>query len=356
MAALRNCLLANSRHTRVKFPNCVTRRIASDTIAVQAGLSRCVTTRVLAQPGEGSRTDGRASLASAAPRPRQWDGVMITTILEVLVAVVVLIVIIAVAALHFLRADDSDTFDDMPDEPRRSRRHPAEPADDEIPELTAAAPGGRSRRVGSGREDWAGAERGLPVDGQGAGFRQHDSQPKLVRAGAADSRSPGGRDPQRGPGSDSHRPDSHRPDSHRPDSHRPDNRSAERRSAERRSPDSRGADGHPDRQGTASAPRPSAGRRPAAAPRAADSDSWDALSDVDYWAEVASDKPFTPAAAAAGSGPARPGRRRLEPAAEPPGRRARGSPPRLCERGRQGPAVPERVRRSEPANRPDRAV
>ncbi len=178
---------------------------------------------------------------------------MITTILEVLVAVVVLIVIIAVAALHFLRADDSDTFDDMPDEPRRSRRHPAEPADDEIPQLTAAAPGGRSRRAGSGREGWADAERGLPADGQGAGYRQHDSQPKLVRAGAADSRNPGGRDPQRGTGSDSQRPDNRRPD----------NRNPERRSAERRSPDNRGADGHPDRRGAGSAPRPASGGRTA---------------------------------------------------------------------------------------------
>jgi Raf kinase inhibitor-like YbhB/YbcL family protein len=34
--SLSNQRLADSRHTRVKFPNCVTRRIASDTITVQA--------------------------------------------------------------------------------------------------------------------------------------------------------------------------------------------------------------------------------------------------------------------------------------------------------------------------------
>ena len=190
-----------------------------------------------------------------------WYGVMITTILEVLVAVVVLIVIIAVAALHFLRADDSDTFDDMADEPRQTRPHPAEPA---LDQALVPAVRGRSRRPEAAREQRAAAERtARPSDDRGQpGYRDRDG-------GGRDGggRDGGGRDGKSRPA-------------------RPERRS----------------------DPIAGGPRPvPAAARQAKAARPADADSatssWDKLSDVDYWAEVASDKPLSPAAAASPDSP-----------------------------------------------------
>ena len=165
---------------------------------------------------------------------------MITTILDVLVAVVVLIVIIAVAALHFLRADDSDTFDDMPEEPRRNRRHPAEPAAE--PALVPAGRG-RSRQPEPATELFAASGRGArPADDRG-------------------------------------------------------------RPAKPERPSGRPASG----QRPTSVPAKQAAARQAQAARTANPDSgaseWDKLSDVDYWAELASDKPIAPAAAASSDSP-----------------------------------------------------
>jgi hypothetical protein len=186
--------------------------------------------------------DGRAGLASATLRPHQWDGVMITTILEVLVAVVVLIVIIAVAALHFLRADDSDTFDDMPEEPRKTRRHPAEahPLDDAGPAER------RVRRPDPARDQRAADDR----RGRQPGYPERRSNP--------------------GPGSQRPVP---------------------------------------------------VGARQAKAARPADAEpanGWDSLSDVDYWAEVASEKPISPAEAQGVPNPAKRSRRGIEPKADAP--------------------------------------
>ena len=152
---------------------------------------------------------------------------MIQTILIVLVAVVVLIVIIAVLALRYLRADDSDTFDDIPDEPRQSRR---------LPELDRerrlTPPGRRPRQPEQVTEAWAAARPARTPDAR-------------VPAGYPD-RDPAAR--QTGP---------------------------QRAAAPRRSP---------------SAPRPA---RATARPDGPDTatGSWDSLSDVDYWAELAADKP-----------------------------------------------------------------
>jgi len=163
---------------------------------------------------------------------------MINTILEVLVAVVVLIVIIAVLALRYLRADDSDTFDDIPDEPRRNRRQPEA-------DLDQAPPTAAERRP---------------------------RQPELAAE-------------------------------------------AFRRDRTARQADARGQSGHRDREARPHAPSPerttgphadrsrreTVGARPGRSGRSAGADSpasdWESLSDVDYWTELAADKPHEPPAA-----------------------------------------------------------
>jgi hypothetical protein len=161
---------------------------------------------------------------------------MIQTILIVLVAVVVLIVIIAVLALRYLRADDSDSFDDVPDEPRPARR-PAEPDRERV----AAPSGRRPRQPEQVTEAWAADRPTRSPDTSGpAGVRDRDTAAR--RTG-----------PQRAAGAPAVRRDA---------------------------PSSRPA---------------RVGARPDG-PDASTS-SWDALSDVDYWAELAADKPeITPAA------------------------------------------------------------
>lgn len=175
---------------------------------------------------------------------------MIQTILIVLVAVVVLIVIIAVLALRYLRADDSDNFDDIPDEPRAARR-PAEQDRDRL----RAAPGRRSRQPEQVTEVWAADRPARTPDNRvPSGFRDRDTEARATG---------------------------------------------------------------PQRAATqANARRETAGARPVRAiarpdgPESATS-SWDSLSDVDYWAELAADKPeITPA----DGGPAAAARHGSEPA------------------------------------------
>ena len=208
---------------------------------------------------------------------------MIQTILIVLVAVVVLIVIIAVLALRYLRADDSDTFDEMPDEPRPARR----PADQDR-ERPRTAPGRRSRQPEQVTEVWA-AERPAraPDNRVPSGFRDRDSEPRTTG-------------PQRA-------------------------------------------------AAQATARREAAGSRPVRAnsrpdgPESATS-SWDSLSDVDYWAELAADKPeITPAAAgkAAASRPGNEPPSDIRPAAGRPAARGdRADSGQLPVRRRQQPSRP----------------
>jgi hypothetical protein len=157
---------------------------------------------------------------------------MITTILIVLVAVVVLIVIIAVLALRYLRADDSDTFDDIPDEPRPRRA----PERDSGPH--PVRPHGRQRQpepVTAARA--AGRPVRAPADarGQQPGYRDRDTGQRPAVPERAGSPAGGQR-------------------------------------------------------------RPAAVPQSARAARADDSDSWESLSDVDYWAELSADKPSAAAA------------------------------------------------------------
>ena len=162
---------------------------------------------------------------------------MIQTILIVLVAVVVLIVIIAVLALRYLRADDSDTFDDMPDEPRPARR-PAEQDRERPP----APPERRPRQSEQVTEVWAADRLARTPDTRAAsGVRDRDTGPRPAGPQRAASQQAARREP------------------------------AGSRSARARS--------RPDGPDSVTS-------------------SWDSLSDVDYWAELAADKPeITPAAA-----------------------------------------------------------
>lgn len=182
---------------------------------------------------------------------------MIQTILIVLVAVVVLIVIIAVLALRYLRADDSDTFDDIPDEPRPARR-PAEQDRERLP----AAPGRRSRQPDQVTEVWAADRPARTPDTRApSGFRDRDTGARDTGARAT------------GP-----------------------QRAASQATARRE----------------AAGPRPTRASTRPDGPDTATS-SWDSLSDVDYWAELAADKPeITPAA----GGPAAAARRGIEPVSD----------------------------------------
>jgi hypothetical protein len=207
---------------------------------------------------------------------------MIQTILIVLVAVVVLIVIIAVLALRYLRADDSDTFDDIPDEPRPARR----PAEQDL-EGPPAAPGRRPRQPEQVTEAWADDRAARTPDARApSGSRDRHTGPRPAGPQRAASQVTSRREP------------------------------AGSRAAR--------ASARPD------------------GPESATS-SWDSLSDVDYWAELAADKPEI---TRANAGPATMGRPGSEPT---PDARAAG---RSATRGDSG-QLP--VRERQPQSRPSQS-
>ena len=200
-----------------------------------------------------------------------------------LVAVVVVILIIAFAALRFLRADDSDTFDDLPDEPRNKGRAPAD--SQPIP---------------------APVERNRPMQPEPARDQQPRALPRTSERTAADERV-----------SASHRNRDPRP------------ASSERRGhgADQRVPVTASRAARPARQ---------------AEPASQVTASWDAMSDVDYWAELAADKPLTTSPTTAGptaAGPAPAARRGPDATA---GRRPSDSRP--ASRGDQSAQLPVRQR------------
>ena len=180
-------------------------------------------------------------------------------------AVVILIVVVVLAAMHYLRAEAADDFDDLPDE-----------------RVTGAV--GRDRHSGLRRP----------------GRDVH----RPARAGAEERRRPGRDEGPRDDGARRRGPERGYRD--RPDQRDyPGDRDYDgRRSARQPAAgydDRRAAAGqarHPDgpqrRQDSLPAVRPRAAR---GSKKADDADwpstEWDELSDVDYWAEVASDKPLT---------------------------------------------------------------
>ncbi len=216
---------------------------------------------------------------------------MITTILIVLVAVVVLIVIIAVLALHFLRADDSDAFDDMPEEPRSAGLPLADPPREQV---SASAARRRSRhpepvREQAPRDPWAAGRPGRPTENRPASQRDRETGPR---------------------------------------SDVPDRRS-----------------GQPAGTRPVASTARSATSAKAAGPDA-QTNSWDSMSDVDYWAELAADKPPV-SPAASGAAPARPNGKARRGAAAKPG--ARTAPAgRSAQRGDATPLPPGPIPAAEP--------
>src|SRR5580704_14229064 len=206
-----------------------------------------------------------------------WDGAMNKAILISLAAVVVTIVIIAWAALRFLRADDADPFDEIPDEPRRPARAP------EDARVRDAAPVTASARRAPGRP--------APADDP-------------ARAGS------------RGPDRDQPDPRS------RGDRARPDFDGGERGRPDRSPQDRPAADRRAGQSSSPSRPVPVAARaaKPARpADKSGEGPDWDTMSDVDYWAELAADKPFSTASdAPAAPVAAASGRRAAEAAAPRP--------------------------------------
>jgi hypothetical protein len=198
-----------------------------------------------------------------------------------LVAVVLLILVIGFFAMRYLRADDSDPFEDLPGDR------------------------GRSRGGDAADHDWRGDDRAAPVaarSGRGGSSR-----------GAADD-GPSRRD-RRGRGRGDREPA--RDDRQYAAADRParfDDRGFDDRGFDDRNTGERSLGGASDRKGDRSArggQRPAAAsgqrggselpqvRRPAPASARpgrggnAQGTDWDSMSDVDYWAEVASDKPLT---------------------------------------------------------------
>jgi hypothetical protein len=217
-----------------------------------------------------------------------------TKLVVVLAVVVVVILVVVIVAVRNMRAEDPDEFAERPGrrggmgdgrDPRYDRREPP-----------ARHPGRGSARGGrpAGRSA-GGGNRPAGVSGRGFDERR-DRRGRDYDQDVAD-----------GAGYD--------------DDRRFDERPARGRD------DRRGADG-PRRR--AEQGQPSARTRPARGRRSDDSSQWDSsewekLSDVDYWAELASDKPLTTTAQpAAPAAQARGGRSRPDRAAAQPAGRGAG--------------------------------
>ncbi|MGH3276178.1 MAG: hypothetical protein ACRDNZ_17865 [Streptosporangiaceae bacterium] len=267
-----------------------------------------------------------------------------TEIMISLGAVVLLILVIGFFAMRFLRGDDTDEFDEVNEPPARRGQSRRDPDEQDWHREGQVPPASRLRRGG-------------PDEGQVSAPARGQRQPERGRSGRGDPlRDASRRD---NPGRDAFRPArdrssreyaasrSPRPDDPAMDDHGYGDRrfsfapaSAEdpggaggRRGAaaapqgawapndaestQLMGPGSRVARGRPD-QGQSPPDRRDASRRAAegAAVRPAPSTGtgrpkrggemsgrdWDSLSDVDYWAELASDKPLTTTAQQAGPG------------------------------------------------------
>jgi hypothetical protein len=231
-----------------------------------------------------------------------------TTIVIGLAAVVVLILVVVLLALRYLKAEDRDDFEDIPDERGQARGS----ADD------------RGRRVA--------------VRQPSRGIRPPQA------AGAAEPRRPAERSQERSQraGRDFDRPAGYDARDLMEERGGMDERGGQRTAA--KYDDRRDGDRPAQRrQESLPAVRP----RPARGKRAEDdgdwpSTKWDQLSDVDYWAQVASDKPLTTTAQpAAQARPARPAQTRgaeARPANRSGAATERAAAPRLPVRGARQPA------------------
>src|SRR5215467_4985979 len=247
------------------------------------------------------------------------------TVLIILASVVALIVIVVLLGLRYLRADDDEDFVDVAEgrsagtarERGRARGH------QDVRSAGRSGPGamrGGAEQGGSwdrhaGREGDRTRER--PDRGQAplrkTSRRVSDDSGELVGAaarsgGSRDARAERGERARRDERNDSTGPGWPREVSERRHTS-PGGRPAEARDARndrsgyRESPDQRGTahrgGGSDDRRGAASTPRREESLpdvRPRRGKREGEdnwpSTEWDDLSDVDYWAELASDKPL----------------------------------------------------------------
>ena len=257
------------------------------------------------------------------PRPSPLDGAM-TEIVILLMAVVLLILGIGFFVMRFVRADANDPFDEAPDDHRRPRD-----ADD---------------------HDWHGDDRVVPLarrSGRGdrGPGRLTDDGPSLRSGRSASGR---GRPDARGnrrSGRGYDQDDRDYADDRPP---RLDDRERGARGGQRLSAAGSRGGPRPEQARPASRPASSPARngRPRGAGASGGTD-WDSLSDVDYWAELASDKPLTTTAQPAG--PSRPERGGQDAPADPrqdltsrPGRPGNPGPPEestaLLPRRRNAPA------------------
>ena len=207
-----------------------------------------------------------------------------TKLVVVLAVVIVVILVVVIVAVRNMRAEDPDEFADRPG----GRGGMRDGRDGRDPRYDRREPPGRNparggRPAGNGGRTAGASARGFDArrDHRGRGYEQ---QPPDGR-GYDDDRRPG---QQRGPG---------------------DRRGAQPAAARDDRRRVNGAQRRPEES------QPPARTRPARSRRSDDSSQWDSsewdkLSDVDYWAELASDKPLTttaqPAQPAPSPAPPRP--------------------------------------------------
>jgi hypothetical protein len=233
-----------------------------------------------------------------------------TEIMILLVVVVLLILAIGFFVMRFLRADSHDPFLDAPDDHRRPRD--AEDHDwrddDRVVPLARA---GRSGR-GSGRltDDGPVQQPGSNANGRSASGRSAASRGASGRGASGRGDRPADRQDRRS-GRDYDQDNSGGRD------YAGDRPSRDSGRGGQRLPGARsrgGSDGPRADQGRPAAASARSGRARGGSGAGAGTD-WDSLSDVDYWAELASNKPLTTTAQPAG--PGRPDRAGLAAQSDP---------------------------------------
>ena len=333
------------------------------------------------------------------------DGAMPETVLISLAAVVALIVIVILLGMRYLRADDDDDFDDdvdaehgrYPHDSARPRRERGDMPQDRIRQRQRATPAGRApaerpagraaARVADDRswreENSQAAGRGLlprrdSRSARSSGRRDRDEIREPAAAGARRGYQGQDRAGARGAEDDEAWPGRTQSAARDYERDRSDGRDERDRFPARDGRDRRDArtfagsreiavaerDDRDRRSASRSSHRPDGGRKngaasdqdellPAIKPRQsrnkrdADGDwpsnEWDELSDVDYWAELAADKPLTTPTPAEHPGRPRRG-----------GSRSDASEPAL--RDRDAGRAERHARQRDAAQQPDRAM
>lgn len=239
------------------------------------------------------------------------------TLLIILAAVVVLIVIVVLTGMRYLRADDEEDFDDLPAEPARSKRDGQAVGRSRSRERTGQdwreEDGRRGRedrpaRGGQPQRPSRPARRGQQDTDEQDAVRTRAGRPAPVGVGQRGSDEyderparmvPTAREYETGQSRNGRAAGSLRDQDIRTGREDRDLRSGAR--ADSRADDRRrdSGQGRRDESLPAVRPRQSRGKRDSEGDWP--STEWDDLSDVDYWAELASDKPLTTTAQPAAS-------------------------------------------------------